>query len=60
MTTYYIIDTTLNAIVNAVETTSTERAQGVVAGMIDAHNLRVSANPPLAMLEAYQFWNERP
>ena len=58
--TYYIIDTRTNEIINAVETTSTERAQGVAAGMTDPHTLRVSKNPPLEMLRRYRYWNERP
>lgn len=56
--TYYIIDG--QTIINAVETSSKERAEECARGMIHGERLRVSASPPKVMLEAYRYWNERP
>jgi len=60
MTTFYIIDTKINEIINAVEATSLERAQTVIDGMIAPQDLLVTAVPPLAMLQRYRYWDERP
>jgi hypothetical protein len=60
MATYYIIDTKINEIINAVEATSLERAQAVVHGMIAPQDLLVTAVPPMTMLHRYRYYHERP
>ena len=59
--TWYIIDRRTNEIINAVETSTYDRAMAVVARMEGGpQNYRVDRNPPREMLEAYRYWNERP
>jgi len=58
MTTWYVIDTRTNEIVNAVEADG--EPGRVIKTMLDADHLRLDANPPLAMLQRYRYWDERP
>ena len=59
--TWYVIDRRTNEIINAIESDYYEQAMAVVAKMEGGpQNLRIDRNPPRAMLEKYQYWNERP
>jgi hypothetical protein len=58
MTTWYIIDTRTNEIVNACE--SDTKPDRVIQLMTEPEHLRLDANPPLAMLQRYRYWDERP
>lgn len=58
MTTYYVIDTRTNEIVNAIEADSYPGR--IITSMLDADHLRLDANPPMRLLEKYRYWNERP
>jgi hypothetical protein len=57
-TTWYVIDTRTNEIVNAIE--AHDEPGRVIKHMLDAEHLRLDKNPPLSMLEKYRYWNERP
>lgn len=57
MTTYYVIDTRTNEIVNAIESS---RVPEIDDSWIDAPVLRLDPNPPMAMLKRYRYWDERP
>jgi hypothetical protein len=58
MATYYVIDKRSNRIVNAV--TSGLAPEDVLLKFPNHEHLRLDANPPLSMLERYEYWNERP
>jgi hypothetical protein len=58
MATYYVIDTRSNRIINAV--TTLRNPDDVLRSFPDAKHLRLDADPPLSMLEKYQYWSERP
>lgn len=58
MTTYFIREHSSGRIVNAVETSSLDRATAVCERMVG--DLYPDPNPPRAVLEAYRYWNERP
>jgi hypothetical protein len=61
VTTYFIIDPADGEIVNAVETTSRERAQRVADDMIP-HPMVVKTERELrpGVLSRYRYWSERP
>lgn len=55
--TYYIIRN--GEIINAVETTDgRDRVERLIADLYPG--AIYDTNPPLAMLEQYRYWNERP
>lgn len=58
MTTYYAIDTRTNEIVNAIESDRVPTLDP--ARWVSAEHLRLDKNPPLAMLQRYEFWDHRP
>jgi hypothetical protein len=55
-TTWYVIDTRSNEIVNAIEAST----KPGLDHFTDPEHLRLDANPPLAMLKRYRYWDERP
>lgn len=57
-TTYYVIDTRMNQIVNAIE--ADRKPDLSPDRWVDAEFLRLDTNPPMAMLRAYRYWDERP
>ena len=57
---FYVIDTKTNEIINCISSNSRERAEAVVAAMINPEELRLDPNPPMSMLSKYRYWNERP
>lgn len=58
--TFYVIDRRTNEIVNAVATTRPITDPALIRGWVDAEHLYLDENPPLAVLERYRYWNERP
>lgn len=58
MTTWYVIDTRSNEIINAIEADT--KPEITPERWIDAEHLRLDANPPMAQLQRYRYWNERP
>jgi hypothetical protein len=56
MTTWYVIDTRINEIVNACEAD----VEPDLGGFMEPEHLRLDPNPPLAMLQRYRYWEERP
>lgn len=58
MTTWYVIDTRSNEIINAVD--SDRKPEITPKRWIHAEFLRVDSNPPMAMLKRYRYWDERP
>lgn len=60
MSEWYVIDERTNTIVNCVTTSGTGAPTNALRGFIDAEHLRLDPNPPLAMLQKYRYWNERP
>lgn len=60
--TYYVIDTRTNKIVNAIEVDHPIDMTKLVDQMNfeEPEFIRLDTDPPRAMLEAYQYWNERP
>jgi hypothetical protein len=57
MTTWYVIDTRCNEIINAVK--SREKPSLDPERWASAEHLRFDANPPLAMLQRYRYRDER-
>jgi hypothetical protein len=58
MAEYFLIDTRTNTIINAC---MTSRPGGPgMEGLDSPEHYRWDPNPPLSMLEAYRYWNERP
>lgn len=58
MTTWFVIDTKTNEIINAIE--SQDRPDKVLKSFSDWKSLKLDAHPPMEMLERYQYWHERP
>jgi hypothetical protein len=58
--TYYIVDKRTGLIINAVEAANRAAAERVLEGFTLAEMLRIEPHPPLAALERYRYWNERP
>lgn len=57
--TYYIIRN--GEIINAVETTNgRDRVERMIRDLPAFAGCTYDANPPLEMLQRYQYWNERP
>lgn len=60
MTTWYVIDTRSNQIINAITTSGASKPEIDPKHWKDPEHLRLDANPPMSMLENYRYWNERP
>lgn len=58
-TEWYVVDKRTNEIINCI-TTSGPRPDDALTRFVNGEHLRLDANPPLSMLERYQYWNERP
>lgn len=59
MSTWYIIDNNTNEIVNAREGNIHTEADAL-RGFSHPERLRADRNPPMALLQRYRYWNERP
>jgi hypothetical protein len=60
VTTWYVIDTRTDEIINAITTTSGAKPDIDPKRWESAEHLRLDANPPLSMLRNYRYWDERP
>ena len=58
MTTYYIIDTRTDRIINAVETRKPNGPS--LEGFYNREFLKVTTTPTMKQLGAYRYWSERP
>ncbi len=58
--TYFVIDRRSNSIVNAMATTLPITDPTLLRGFTDAEHLYLDEHPPMAVLERYQYWSERP
>lgn len=59
--TYYVRDRrTGGEIVNAIESSSRQRAADAMARMEGADDLYLDPDPPTAVLARYRYWSERP
>lgn len=60
MTTWYVIDTRSNQIINAITTSGPGEPEIDPKFWEDAEHLRLDDNPPMSMLKNYRYWDERP
>ena len=58
MTTYYIIDTRTDRIINAVETS--KRNGPSLNGFYNREFLKATTTPTSSQLRDYRYWSERP
>lgn len=57
-TEWFVIDTRTNEIVNCI--TTDRGGEPSLDGFEHPEHHRVDRHPPMAMLERYRYWNERP
>ena len=60
MTTWYVIDTRSNEIINAMDVHDGHKPTIDPKHWVDAEHLRLDANPPIEQLKRYRYWDERP
>jgi hypothetical protein len=58
--TWYVIDTRKGKIINAIETSSNYEPDLTRIYGLDAGHMRLDPYPPQRLLDAYQYYNERP
>lgn len=60
--TFYVRDHRTGSIVNAVSAhgTKAEVEARVLPGRSDSEHLYLDEDPPMAVLQRYRYWNERP